>query len=288
MGLNECHMIPKNQEAWWAANSMRQYTTNTDGVSRDVANIALLRVDVHQVLDRHKFAIVPKPCASPSSSSPGSSGSASLTLATHVLETDHEAREFCSLYHNVAITQTGVDRFSPEFLFARFAWAIFAHLQTFLNFTITRSHLAILVRNETHRYSELRQMDGPEWTRYLAVRGQTCCGLKTRKRSSSQVTRDEDDGPEIDDAYWERWARRSRSLNSADSDGDLDQNEAVEVPMLAAQFLESSPSGRSTDQHMTAMLSISEVMNQSCFYPLGCCGKHMTNRVHDIKSSHYL
>lgn len=222
MGINECHIVPKNQEAWWSVNSMRRYTLNTDGTSKDVANLALLRVDIHQVFDRHKFAIVPKPYASQSSPSPRALGSGSFALAAHVLETDHEAREFCSLYHNVAIAQAGVDVLSREFLFARFAWAIFAHLQTFLNSTITRRHLAILVRNENGHHSVLKQMDGPEWIRYLAVRGQARSGSKTRKRSSSQVTQDGDDGPVSDDAYRERWIRRSCSLDSTHSDGDLD------------------------------------------------------------------
>lgn len=226
MGINECHMVPKNQDVWWAANSMRQYTMNTDGVSRDAANIALLRADIHQVLDGHKFAIVPKPSLSPSS---GSSGSSSFAFAAHVLESDYEAREFCSLYHNVAIAQAGIDRLSPEFLFARFAWAIFAHLQTFLNSSITRRCLAVMVRNDTDRYTELKRMDGQEWAKYLAVRGVTRSGSKTRKRSSSQITQEGNDRRDTDDAYQERWERRSRSLESADPssgggclDDDLD------------------------------------------------------------------
>ena len=205
---------------------MRQYTMNTDGVPRDAANIAWLRADIHQVLDGHKFAIVPKPSLPPSS---GSSGSSSFAFAAHVLESDYEAREFCSLYHNVAIAQAGIDRLSPEFLFARFAWAIFAHLQTFLNSSITRRRLAVMVQNGTDRYTELKQMDGQEWTKYLAVRGVTRSGSKTRKRSSSQVTQEGNDCRDTDDVYQERWERRSRSLESADpslgggsSDDDLD------------------------------------------------------------------
>ncbi|KAI3399503.1 hypothetical protein diail_6525 [Diaporthe ilicicola] len=224
MGINECHMAPKNQDAWWAANDMRQYTTA--GFSRDEANIALLRADIHQILDGHKFAIIPKPSLSSSSES---SASSSFAFAAHVLKSDDEAREFWSLYHNVAMAQAGVDRLSPEFLFARFAWAIFADLQPFLSSSITRRHLAVMVRTDTNRYTELKQMDGQEWTMYLAVRGVTRSGSRTRKRSSSQMTQEGNDRQDTDDAYHERWKRRSRSLEGADpssgggsSDDDLD------------------------------------------------------------------
>lgn len=218
MGINECHVVPKNQDAWWAANRMRQYTMTTDGGSRDATNIASFRADIHQVLDSQKFAIVPKP----SSPSPGSSESASFAFAAHVLESDYEAREFCALYQNVAIAQAGVARLSPEFLFARFAWAVFAHLQTFLDSSITRRYLAVLVWDGTDRYTEFKQMGGEEWTRYLAARGQPRSGSRTRKRSSSQMTQEAADASETDDAYQERWATRSRSLDSADSEEGLD------------------------------------------------------------------
>lgn len=226
MGVNECHVVPKNQDVWWADNNMRQYTVDTDGVSRDTANIALLRADIHQMLDGHKFAIVPKPSFLPSS---GSSQSSSFAFAAHVLKSDYEAREFCLLYHNVAIPQDAIDRLSPEFLFARFAWDIFAQLQTFLNSSTTRRCLEVMVQNNTDRCTELKQMNGQGWTRYLAIRGVTRSGSKTRKRSSSQITQEGNDRRDTDDAYQERWEQRSRSLENADpssgvgsSDDDLD------------------------------------------------------------------
>jgi hypothetical protein len=83
------------------------------------------------------------------------------------------------------------------------------------------------VSDGTH--TELKQMDDQEWTKYLAVRGVTRSGSKTRKRSSSQMTQEGNDRRDTDDVYQERWERRSRSLESADpglgggsSDDDLD------------------------------------------------------------------
>ncbi|CAN8105825.1 unnamed protein product [Discula destructiva] len=211
LGINECHMVPKNQELWWETNRMRRYTNRTAASSRDEANIALLRADIHEVLDSHKLVIIPKP---------STSSGASFAFAAHVLETDHEARELYALYHNIAIAQAGVDRLSPEFLFARFAWAIFAHLQTFLG-SSTRRHLAVIVPNEADvgSYSTVwRYLNGTELTTYAATRGVTRSGFKIRKRSSSQMTQDWIDAE--DDAYRERWERRSRSLDSVDTSSD--------------------------------------------------------------------
>ncbi|KUI57031.1 hypothetical protein VP1G_04377 [Cytospora mali] len=206
---------------------MRRYTKDMAGLPKDEANLALLRADIHRLLDGHQFAIVPKP-SSPSASSSSlvqSSERSSFAFAAHVLQTDNEAREFGDLYHNVAISQSGHDRLSPEYLFARFAWAIFSHLQTFLN-SSTRRYIAVAVRDENDVDSfniELKQMNGEELTKYLSNRGVTRSGSKTRKRSSYQMTWDGED-LEVDDAYQERWERRSRSFDrsSVSSDASSD------------------------------------------------------------------
>lgn len=229
MGINECHVVPNNQELWWFNNRMRRYT-KAAGVSRDEANIALLRADVHAALDGHKFAIIPKPLAPSASPNPpqqdssrsgGNSDETPFAYATHILETDDEAREFCDLYQNVALAQEGVNKLSPEFLFARFAWAIFAHLQTFLN-SPTRRHLAVIVRDEADiSFTALKLMNGSELTKFLTARGVTRSGSKARKRSSSQMTEDMEDADSTDDAYKERRQRRRYSLGSANNLDEL-------------------------------------------------------------------
>lgn len=221
MGINECHLVPKNQDVWWANNGMRHYTREVTGLLKDEANLALLRADIHSLLDHHQIAIVPKPSSPSSPLSQGSHASA-YAFAAHVLKDDDESREFCDLqYHNVAISQAGVDRLRPEFLFVRFAWAIFSHLQTFLSSPIRR-YLTVTVRDETEPGScatECKWMNSDELTKFMAVRGVSRSGSRTRKRSSSQMTQDEED-VKTSDAYQERWDRRSRSLDSADTSAD--------------------------------------------------------------------
>lgn len=214
MGLNGCHLVPKNQGVWWANNGMRLYASSTAGELADEANLALLRADIHTLLDNHHFAIVPKP--SPSGLRD------SYAFATHVLRDNNESREFRDLYHNVAVAQEGIDKIRPEFLFVRFAWAIFSHLQTFIS-SPARRHVLVTLRNETGPGScvtELKLMDGREVSDFLTNRGLTRSG--SRKRSSSQMTRDEwDKGAE--DVYQERWERHSRQFRGLDTSlPDLD------------------------------------------------------------------
>lgn len=228
MGVNECHLVPNNQDAWWANNGMRLYTKSVTGHIADEANLAILRADIHSLLDNHQIGIVPKPSPSPS---PPSSlippvldhgpGRSSYAFAAHVLKDDDESREFCDLYHNIAIPQIGVERLRPEFLFTRFAWAMLSHLQTFLS-SPTRRHVALTARNDTEPGScetDLRWMNGKELTSHLATQGFTRSGSRTRKRSSSQMTHDE--GESNVDAYIERWAGRCRSIDSTDAPSDI-------------------------------------------------------------------
>jgi hypothetical protein len=211
MGLNGCHLVPKNQGVWWANNEMRLFASSTVGELGDEANQVLLRADVHVLLDNHHFTIVPKPSPSGLSSS--------HAFATHVLKDDDESREFRDLYHNISLAQTAVDRIRPEFLFVRFAWAIFSHLQTFIS-SPARRHLAVTLRNETGPGScitNTKMMNGREVNDFLTSRGLTRSG--SRKRSSSQVTQDEwDVGTE--DIYQERWERRSRQFSDANTSFD--------------------------------------------------------------------
>ena len=217
MGINDCHLVPRSQENWWAKNGMRRYTKAVPGLISDKANLALFRADIHALFDNHYFAIVPKPLdQSPTPSS--------YAFAAHVLKDDETAREFCDLhYHNVGIPQSAVDTLSPEFLFARFAWAIFWHLQAFFE-TPTRRHIALTTRNEAgQNETDLRWLNGKELTSYLATWAVTRSGSRSRKRSSSQMTQNDEDF----DVYQERWARRRDGMDSSDSsDTSLDNLDA--------------------------------------------------------------
>ncbi|KAI1149838.1 hypothetical protein F4825DRAFT_429013 [Nemania diffusa] len=108
------HLVPREAAAWFEANNMERYCrvpNRTDPIDDD-ANMMLIRRDLHSMFDRQRFALVPKsqhPCPIVHVLIPGGFG------------------ELQALYHNRPLqpspTSSGV---CSEFLFARFAWAIFS------------------------------------------------------------------------------------------------------------------------------------------------------------------
>lgn len=86
-------------------------------------NALLLRSDIQNVFDQRRFAVIPKQCGL---------GHATLTgevLAVHIVSPGSPI-QFVKLYHNVAINPLYV--ILVEYLFARFAWTIFAYSVRFL------------------------------------------------------------------------------------------------------------------------------------------------------------
>ncbi len=100
---------------WFRSNDMDQYvsqqTRTGDPAIDDPANALLLRADLHRAFDKLQFIFIPK---------------ANGVLVTHALGSAIELR---NLYHNATLHQVGA---GPQFLFARFAWAIFPFLRGFL------------------------------------------------------------------------------------------------------------------------------------------------------------
>ena len=108
------HLCPKSEINWFRSNDMEQYVSQqsrTGDAIDDPANALLLRSDIHRSFDELQFVFVPK---------------ADGVLVTHVLASVHELR---NLYHNATLHQVGA---SPQFLLARFAWAIFPYVTAFL------------------------------------------------------------------------------------------------------------------------------------------------------------
>lgn len=100
---------------WFRSNDMDQYvsqqTRTGNSAIDDPANALLLRADFHRAFDKLQLIFIPK---------------ANGVLVTHVLES---TIELCNLFHNATLHQV---RVGPQFLFTRFAWAIFPLLRGFL------------------------------------------------------------------------------------------------------------------------------------------------------------
>lgn len=158
--------------------------------------------DLHLLFDQRRFVVVPKPLSS--------SPTTSYALAIHVLGYDEECCELSDLYQNVTLQPEYARIIGREFLFARFAWALFSFVRNFLDVPIRR-HLAVITKSSAQAHQSLprpqRQwMDATEYKAHLHQRGESMSG--SRKRRSSQISQDESDGNTEDDAYQERWQRR--------------------------------------------------------------------------------
>lgn len=189
---------------WFISNAMGQYASDPARGIADMANIAVMRSDIHSMFDASRFAIVPKPSAG---SSIPSAGSTSYALAVHVLNEGFD--ELTSLYHNVAIQSSSADVFSSEFIFARFALSLFPLIQSFIDSPAPR-HLAVSKLDTSEDISKLAWMNGREFAQHREQRGESRNGSK--KRGSSHISRDSQDPADADSADCSRRRqRRSRS-----------------------------------------------------------------------------
>ncbi|THY67591.1 hypothetical protein D6C86_10295 [Aureobasidium pullulans] len=96
-------------------------------------NALLLRSDIHIVFNQRRFAVTLKPLL------PTSDGAAIHRLAVHLFSPGF-SKQFAKLYHGVA----------PDYLFARFAWTVFAYSVRFLQQDIKRA-LYIIPDGETSK-----------------------------------------------------------------------------------------------------------------------------------------
>ncbi|KAL8919416.1 MAG: hypothetical protein Q9208_006794 [Pyrenodesmia sp. 3 TL-2023] len=108
--LETAHVVPAKELAWFNKNNMIRYTYDAQSMITS-ANLFMLRKDIHTAYDAHKWAIVPK----------------SSTWVFQHLDT---APELGALFHNTELYPlTGL---RSEYLFARFALAVFPMLNAFL------------------------------------------------------------------------------------------------------------------------------------------------------------
>lgn len=134
--VEECdiaHLCPRSEGDWFRFNEMDQHVFQKrrtgDAAMNDPSNLLLLRADLHRSFDKLQFVFIPK---------------VDGVISTHVLG---ESRELYTLYHNTVLHKVGV---ALEFLFARFAWAVFPLLAGFLQ--RRRPRLLMLATEETPRW----------------------------------------------------------------------------------------------------------------------------------------
>ncbi|KAI1271415.1 hypothetical protein F5Y07DRAFT_404391 [Xylaria sp. FL0933] len=118
--VEQSHIIPRAAVDWFYDNRMANYMTcPTAGQELDdFSNIIPLRADVHRLFDASNICFFPKP-------DPAAENK--FKLLTCVLRPPHKScygdLELYALYHNRQVLP--LKGALPQYLFARFAWAIF-------------------------------------------------------------------------------------------------------------------------------------------------------------------
>ncbi|KAI2627874.1 hypothetical protein GGS26DRAFT_122280 [Hypomontagnella submonticulosa] len=114
-GLEAAHLVPRKDLGWFIDNGMQQYCADraADPAIDDLANEVLLRADVYTMIDRKELLVVPK-----------RDNEQTYTLVTHLLRSENRyIHDEFTLFHNSPFQP--LKGISIEYLFARFAWAIF-------------------------------------------------------------------------------------------------------------------------------------------------------------------
>ncbi|KAI0199081.1 hypothetical protein F4808DRAFT_219605 [Astrocystis sublimbata] len=129
IGLEQGHVIPSAQKWWFVENDMARYSHSLSDTVRinQPDNLAILMGNILTAFENRAFVIIPKPSDTPSLLSPRPH-----KFAAHVISTTVEGMDLASSYHNVSIHDEYIRSICPEFLLARFAWALFPYLQSFL------------------------------------------------------------------------------------------------------------------------------------------------------------
>lgn len=155
----KAHLCPVSENDWFHSQRMRNYVDDPrktgDTAIYDVNNVIPLRADLHKSFDDGKFAFVPK----------------DGELVVHML---WPSSELSQVYQNSRLHP--MDSVPREYLFTRFAWALFPMLEGFLQDNQERLILSTSVK------------EGP----YLASAAE-CKALGSKKgaqsRNSSQTKR---------------------------------------------------------------------------------------------------
>ncbi|KAK4981248.1 hypothetical protein LTR28_000004 [Elasticomyces elasticus] len=178
-GTEAAHLCPEHEKEWFLRNSMQRWNSDLSLDSAkllwDMSNLMLLRSDLHTAFDDRKFAFFPK-------SNDG--------FFVHMLE---PTPDITPLYHNVRVHDLW--QCSLQFLYTRFAWAIFPSLSGFLSKPNT-TRLLLVTKEETGR------------TRWVEVEENTSTRLQGKVAASrSQSPKKRNRANEPKDYDWDAFEK---------------------------------------------------------------------------------
>lgn len=182
--VTKAHLVPSANIQWFLINRMKRYEDeqHTMRFIHNTHNILTICADLHTMWDAHVFTIVPK----------------RGRFVAHVLAASTPAgREFADEWHNTPVQVGALEGAAKQYMFTKFAQAIFMLLKPFIAFTPMRKYVARL-RAKTSDIDEYEVQR--EWLSATALRD-LYSGGGSRKASESSSSR-----------------KRSRSQTSANGD----------------------------------------------------------------------
>jgi hypothetical protein len=222
-GTEHAHLVPRIEGDWFRQNTMFQYgvAPRPEIEPIDVPrNALLLRSDIHTVFDHRRFAITLKPLPA------ATNGPANYGLAVHLFPPGL-SEQVVKLYHRVAIQPLhGV---APEYLFARFAWTVFAYSAQFLQQGVKRV-LYIVRDGETSE----QEVNGDQCTQLYLSRKSRSLSPSKRKRDDSGSVQEREYGAEEQEDE-EEDENRHRGRARLHSPNGLAAPEAVASQSLLAE-----------------------------------------------------
>ncbi|EAQ84892.1 hypothetical protein CHGG_08906 [Chaetomium globosum CBS 148.51] len=264
--VEAAHLVPLANRHWFSSNNMARYCrfpTDPHPIS-DERNLITLRRDLHHLLDTRRFTLAAKPVsASPQPSSPTTpppgAHAPTAQLSLHVMLSSPSG-QLADLYHNRVLQL--VRGIAVEFLFARFAWTLFAdETMPFLSGAVRHNVLLFdpaegRLGEDSLRAAEVRERAANVFEMCYSSRS-----VSPRKRSrpghSLALTdaegfelgaASEMGGPDEEEADWdasevddesdeEQWTRGRRRKRSHGASGREDNNTA---PSLGASSVSVS------------------------------------------------
>ncbi|MCJ1396625.1 hypothetical protein MMC18_009516 [Xylographa bjoerkii] len=234
--IERAHLCPRNELDWFQKNGMGQYNRriNTSGpvITDDTANAMAMRADIHRAFDDCKFAIVRKKGC----------------WVTHFLETTYELG---ALYHNRPVEVMG--GVAPEFILARYAWAILPLVKPFMEQGPSR---LVKVREQCNDELQevVKDLDSAGFSRIIDTPRGRSASPKKRKVSESR--------PPI--AETKRRCRRADTPEDDLAENSLAEDDTAEDGSAKSDIAESDIASDQENEHRTLNLSYdTSVVSQS-------------------------
>ncbi|KAH8749210.1 hypothetical protein F5883DRAFT_232378 [Diaporthe sp. PMI_573] len=194
--ITKAHLVPSANINWFRINSMRLYEDKQQSMRfiHNTRNILTIRADLHTMWDTHTFTLVPK----------------QGRFVAHVLTAlTPGGREFAAEWHNRPTQRNALEGVAKQYMFAKFAQAIFMLLKPFVAFAPLRRYVARL------RAKAAEEQDGEE--QEFEVQREWLSGAALQDLYSGGGSRRASESPSS--------RKRSRSETSADDDEDDDESE---------------------------------------------------------------